>query len=386
MMMKRTFPIVGICAAVVFQSLETAAADQVAPPSAETAAAFRLATNYTKCLLVEGLPVLGSARVSDHGVLEAAYLIRKEIGHRPEVLRAMAGNRVRFVVMAPTEMTTDVPEHGDLTPKSYWNRRARGLGATEARPAVSCGEENLLCIRGDPYAQENILLHEFAHAIHERGMNAIDPTFDRRLKEVYAHAKSNGLWKGTYAMQNRMEYWAEGAQSWFDCNRANDNEHGPVDTREKLKAYDPDFAALLAEVFGDFPWRYQRPAARPESERGHLAGLDVTEFPPFRWPASAPELASVGEKLPYLAPEQIPSASPRRPGKPTSILFVNKRAEAVSIAWINFEGKRQHMSDVRPRLQHLQDTYAGHVFVVTDQGRDLGTVAAAEAAGRVEIE
>ena len=58
--------------------------------------------------------------------------------------------------------------------------------------------------------------------------------FDKRLMAAYEHAKTNGLWKGTYAMQNRMEYWAEGAQSWFDTNRANDNEHGPVDTRDKI--------------------------------------------------------------------------------------------------------------------------------------------------------
>lgn len=51
--------------------------------------------------------------------------------------------------MAQDEMTTDVPEHCDLRPKDYWDRRARRLGATDARPAVSCGEENLLCLPGD---------------------------------------------------------------------------------------------------------------------------------------------------------------------------------------------------------------------------------------------
>lgn len=383
--MRRFLPIFGICAAGFFQSLEIFAGDTVAPPPAEIVAKFKLATNYTKCVLVESLPVVGSAKVSDFGILEAAYLIRKEIGHRPEVLRAMASNNVRFAVMAPSEMTTDVPEHSDLTPKEYWNRRARGLGATDARPAVSCGEENLLCLAGDPYWQENILVHEFGHAIHERGMNSVDPTFDKRLKAAYQHAKTNGLWKGTYAMQNRMEYWAEGTQCWFDTNRANDSEHGPIDTRDKLKPYDPELAKLLTEVYGDFEWRYQRPAKRPESERAHLAGFDATNFAKFEWPKNAPQLDKQGEALAWLPADKIPSASPHGNGKETGINFVNHRAKPVSLFWVDFDGKRKHYADVRPKLTHLLSTFPGHVWVITEDGKDLGAVVATESAGRVEI-
>jgi hypothetical protein len=88
----------------------------------------------------------------------------------------MAANKTRFTVMAHDEWTTDVPEHSDLRPPEYWDRRARGLGATRSRPSVSCGEENLLAMKGDPYSTENILIHEFAHAIHEMGLSTVDPT------------------------------------------------------------------------------------------------------------------------------------------------------------------------------------------------------------------
>lgn len=262
---------------------------KVAPPSPTLAARLELSPKYTKCVMVDDFPIVASASVSDQALYEAAYLIRMSIGSRPEILKALAANRVRFVVMAPTEMTTDVPEHSDLTPRSYWDRRARGLGATAARPAVSCGEENLLCLRGDPYSTENILLHEFPHAVHEMGLNTIDPTFDTRLQSAYDAARDAGLWKDTYAMENRMEYWAEGAQSWFDTNRSNDNQHGPIDTREKLKAYDPRLAALLTEVFGDGAWRYVRPdrrSAAPETDpsRAHLVGFDAASRDPFVWP------------------------------------------------------------------------------------------------------
>ncbi len=374
----------GGCAAAAVAAL--AAADRVAPPSAELAAAFQLSTNYTKCVTVEGLPLVGSAKVSDYALLEAAYLVRKQVGERrPEILRAMAQNRVRLAVMAATEMTTDVPEHSDLKPKEYWNRRARGLGATVVRPAVSCAEENLLGLAGDPYWQECILIHEFAHALHERGLCVTDPTFDERLKAAYVRAREGGLWAGTYAMQNHKEYWAEGTQSWFDSNRANDSEHGPVDTRDKLKAYDPGLAALLAEIYGDTPWRYQRPAQRPESERAHLAGFDAQAFPAFRWPASAPTLDRVGTALAWLAPGQAPAASPRGRTPATSILFLNRRADTVSIDWVDFDGRRRHMAEVRPKLQYILDTYATHVFCVTGGGREIGAVVATEEDGRVEI-
>jgi hypothetical protein len=152
---------------------------------------------------------------------------------------------------------------------------------------VSCGEENLLDLPGDPYAQENILVHEFAHTVHELGMRTLDATFDERLRAAFEHAKEAGLWQGTYAMQNRSEYWAEAAQSWFDCNRADDAEHGPIDTRAELRDYDPGIAVLLAEVFGDRPWRYTKPGERPAAERAHLAGFDRALAGRFAWPEKA---------------------------------------------------------------------------------------------------
>ncbi len=46
--------------------------------------------------------------------------------------------------MGVNEVTTDIPEHTSLG--SYWNERARGLGATWGRPVSTAGEENALCL------------------------------------------------------------------------------------------------------------------------------------------------------------------------------------------------------------------------------------------------
>ena len=237
-----------------------------------------LSSFYQKYVDVHGFPVVGSAKVSDAALCEAAWILHHMVGERGDILDAMAGRNVHLVVMAWNEFTTDGPEHSHLEPKVFWDRRARGLGG---KP-VSCAEENLLCYPGDPYVKENILIHEFAHAVHGIGLRVVDPNFDSRLKVAYEQAKERGLWPNTYAITNRSEYWAEGVQCWFDNNRENDSLHCHVDTRAELKDYDPDLAALCAEVLGDGPWRYRKPMERAAG-RAHLLGWDPTGAPYFRW-------------------------------------------------------------------------------------------------------
>ena len=247
---------------------------------------FKLSPFYEQCVMVGPFPIIASDQVHPEALHEAGFLINRMVGHRPELLKALAESGTRFVVMAPTEMTTDVPEHSDLKPPGYWDKRARGLGATPHRPAVSCGEENLLCLEGDPYSTENILIHEFAHAVHEMGLNRIDSNFDDRLLSAYDTGLSEGLWKNTYAATNHREYWAEIVQSYFDTNRSNDQLHNHVDTREELEQYDPRGFALCLEVFGPEAWRYTRPFERAKGSAGtdHLDGWDRANAPRFEWP------------------------------------------------------------------------------------------------------
>ena len=78
---------------------------------------------YEQWVNVDGLPVVASAKVNPYAVKEAAWLIRQMIGHRQDILQALAKNNVRFAVMAHNELTTQIPEHSDLQPSSYWDRR-----------------------------------------------------------------------------------------------------------------------------------------------------------------------------------------------------------------------------------------------------------------------
>lgn len=261
---------------------EESAAPTVTRPTPEQRADYPLPDFYEKLVLVGPFAIVGSERVRDPAMLEAAWIIGEMLRDRGDVLAALAAARVRCAVMAFDEFTTDIPEHADLEPARFWNRRARGLGSTPQRPCVSCGEENLLRFKGDPYFTESILVHEFAHAIHEQGLDQVDPTFDGRLEAAYDAAMKAGLWEGKYAATNHREYWAEAVQSFFDTNRENDHDHNHVNTREELKEYDPALHDLVAEVFRNHGWRFTRPESRFGT--AHLAGYDPESAPTFEWP------------------------------------------------------------------------------------------------------
>lgn len=261
-----------------------AAAYDVAAVPAKERDRLTLDSFYTQYVpAAGGIPVVASSRVQPEALAEAAWLIDKMLAQRPDVAAAIGRSPVRFAVMAHDERTTDMPEHSDLEPRDYWDRRARGLGATLERPATSCGEENLLCFAGDPYAEENILIHEFAHTIHQIGLAQVDPTFEPRLRAAFDEAARAERWTGTYARENPAEYWAEGVQSWFSCNRTHDSEHGAVNSPAAVAEHDPPLAALLTEVFGDAPWPYTRPHDRNAADQQHLSDFNRDRAPRFDW-------------------------------------------------------------------------------------------------------
>jgi len=248
---------------------------------------------YTQSVNANGFPIVASPKVNPYALKEAAFLVNQMLAKRPDVREAMIKSGARLCIMACNEFTTDLPEfarladenapgYDGISAKDYWDARARGLGGSETDPYCSVAEENVLGFPGDPYEQECILIHEFAHNIHLRGLVNVDPTFDTRLKAAYDAAMQAGLWKGKYASVNHHEYFAEGVQSWFDNNRVNDHDHNHVNTRALLLEYDPGLAALCREVFGDTALKYTKPATRLT---GHLAGYDPTNAPAFAWPA-----------------------------------------------------------------------------------------------------
>ncbi|MGZ8900234.1 MAG: hypothetical protein ACXW3Z_09070, partial [Limisphaerales bacterium] len=174
---------------------------------------------------------------------------------RPDVLSAMVSNGMYLIIIGKDQVYTDMPEYSDHPDPAFQNERVRGTGG---KP-TSFGEENLLSLPIDRYDDESIAVHEFCHTI-DATLRSIDPNWRERRDETFRAAKEAGLWNGTYAAGNAGEFWAEIAQSYFDCNRVNNWNHGPIGTREQLKIYDPRSYELVRTTFRLQPeqdWRYR---------------------------------------------------------------------------------------------------------------------------------
>ena len=95
------------------------------------------------------------------------------------------------------------------------------------------------------YPSENILVHEFAHSVMSIGMNE-----DQRqaVLGAYFNARANQLYKkDCYMMASADEYWAEGAQSWFEATirtgqplpQLQPSMHAPLQSLTHLRNLDP---------------------------------------------------------------------------------------------------------------------------------------------------
>ncbi len=211
---------------------------------------------------VLGIPLVTHADVDPRALEIAAETMRIMLAARPDVAAAIAASPVRIGLIGRDQQTTDMPEWSDLNeafPDTDWNERARGLGATFERPLAGGAEENVLCLPEDRYLGENIFVHEFAHVVHQFGIGVADDTFNSRLADAWVAAVDDGLWADTYAIGNPDEYFAEGVQSFFDTNLADDFQHNHVDTREELAEYDPVLHALIVEAVGEPDWRWSCP-------------------------------------------------------------------------------------------------------------------------------
>ena len=242
---------------------------------------MKLDSFYKKYIHASGYPIVSSGAVNDYALKEAAFLVDMMLKKRPDIRQAMIDSGSRMIVMGHNEFTSQIPEYKHLRPKDFWDARARGLGGSRDDAVCSCAEENVLAFRGDPYSTENILIHEFAHNIHLRGLVNLDPTFDDRLRKCYDDAMKNDLWQSKYASTNHAEYFAEGVQSWFNNNRPPDHDHNHVDTRKELIEYDPGLATICKEVFGATELTYIKPQQRLT---GHMQGYDPKKAPKFEWP------------------------------------------------------------------------------------------------------
>ncbi len=98
--------------------------------------------------------------------------------------------------------------------------------------------------------QPAVVLHELAHAYHDRFLGFNDP----RIIKAYQKAKEAGNYEKTllyngkrvrhYALKDHKEYFAEGTEAYFYRN-----DFYPF-VRAELKEHDPALHDLLVEIWG----------------------------------------------------------------------------------------------------------------------------------------
>ncbi|WP_208420156.1 hypothetical protein [Paraflavitalea devenefica] len=239
----------------------------ITPPPAS----LSLDTFYKKYADAFGIPIVSSPKVPNAALLMARDIVNCMLTKRPDIRAELVRRKARVLVMAETEMETDLPERSNwkkptrddrrltpgerenydkpggiasMTDREYWNKRARGMGGT----VTSCAEENLLGYPGTRYYGENILVHEFSHNIMGALRNA-DSALFAEIAPAYEAAKAKGLYKGQYAINTVAEYWAEGSQWWFWSNYEFYDGNIRVQSPEDLKSYDPTLYSILERVY-----------------------------------------------------------------------------------------------------------------------------------------
>lgn len=226
---------------------------------------LRLDPFFEKYANAQGLPIVASDDVPDRGLLVARDVVLHMLRSSPSIQQHMTDEGYQVGVMADTDSTMDIPWYSglekpdlddsdiskeeyqrikEMSVEEYWNQRARGLGGDQTTGA----EENILGYPGTKYFGENILVHEFSHAIHQ-AIREVKPKLAEDIESAYRDAMANGLWEGHYASTNPGEYWAEGTQFWFNSNYEYEHSDHRVLNSADLLRYDPKLYRLLERVY-----------------------------------------------------------------------------------------------------------------------------------------
>jgi hypothetical protein len=251
----------------------------VIPPPAK----FKIDPFYTKLTWAREFTVLGR-QANDRALLKANDTIRKMFAFRHDILKALIADGVKLVVLGRNERLADLPEYNLLRQSHSFDPLARSFSYGPGTKLLAVSEENLLEGPEEPMSGECQVVREFAKALfdvtatrpvdpnwnnrgrdvqqYELRVKRLDVQFGENVKQAYTAAMNKGLWKGTPAARDHVEYWAQGVVAYFNATGQglppNDAPH-PITTRELLKEYDPDLYALVNETMaydGHVDWRY----------------------------------------------------------------------------------------------------------------------------------
>ena len=196
----------------------------------------------------------------------------------------MIADGARLVVLGRAEKLSDLPEFRESKSLGGFEE-VRYLDYDPKLKLTVVAEENVLALPSDPFAGEGVIVGLLARGLYrvtagrpadpefekrpekqqyELRVKRLDVEFDRRLQAAFEAAMARGLWTGTAAARDRIEYWAWGMEAYFDASGPShppDGADRAITTREALKAYDPDLYGLVDATMayrGHVDWRYRR--------------------------------------------------------------------------------------------------------------------------------
>lgn len=295
------------------------------------------ASFYTKEIDYAGIPIKAPAVVQDAALLRAQQWLATILRYAPIIAANMRDEGCELHIIGKNQGTSDLPENRHWKGRKFdkdlsMDERTRGVGGLYA----SCGEENLLRLQPDRYADREICPHEFAHTLMEYGLDA---PAQAAIKDQYQRALAAGRWRSAYAGTNEREYFAE-LSMWYFGSRG---DYGKIVPEPRpgakwLESYDRDGYLLLRSIYTG-----TRQIARKSStilravsahEEGTIRSLEGTVS--------------------------------------TTIRFKNTRSTPVKLFWLDYEGKRKPYETIMPGCSAVQNTYVTHPFLLTDEsGRGL---------------
>jgi hypothetical protein len=147
------------------------------------------------------------------------------------------------------------PEYPGVPPRAEYHPGRDWLVQNGRDPAMVKGVEftNVRIFESEVRRMPVFVLHELAHAYHDRVLGFDDPA----IQLAYRHAvegkkydsvervRANGtvVRERAYAMTNEQEYFAEGTEAYFG-----NNDFFPF-TRDELAKHDPELFTILEKVW-----------------------------------------------------------------------------------------------------------------------------------------
>ena len=200
--------------------------------------------------VIEGWKVHVSVKIDAVALAKALPLFTAQL---QEIVRVVPAKAVMELQKVPLWIN---PEYPKVRPRAEYHPGADWLRENGRDPVMAKGVEftNVRIFEEEMRRMPNFVLHELAHAFHDRVLG-----FDHAdIKAAFQQASAAGTYQRVqrqdsegrkwldraYAMTNPQEYFAECSEAYFSRN-----DFFPF-TREELKKHDPQVFALLERLWG----------------------------------------------------------------------------------------------------------------------------------------